>query len=157
MFDALCNHCVSVLLVTEFNLYRLRPQYWKDLNLEINDNDKNVLSVPSSERFFELKCLSRWLMQGVSVEKLVGKLCCCREATSQWVRYWFDVVYLHNIVGPCYRWVWVPECWNFFPDLLTYVSTWGLRQFLIWGHLILRPEAGWECLRSCDLQTKCNV
>ena len=68
--------------------------------------------------------------------------------------YRFDVVYLHNLVGPCSPWVWVLECWNFFPDLLTYVSTWGLQRFLIWELFILRPEAAWECLRNCDLQTK---
>ena len=61
-------------------------------------------------------------------------------------RHGFEVVYLDNIVGPGYRWVWVLECWKFFPGLLTYVSTWGCRQFLIWGHFILRPEAAWECL-----------
>ena len=74
--------------------------------------------------------------------------------TNQWVLYRFDVVYLHNLVGPCSPWVWVLECWNFFPDLLTYVSTWGFQRFLIWGLFILRPEAAWECLRNCDLQTK---
>ena len=77
-----------------------------------------------------------------------------RGVYNQWVLCRFDVVYLHNLVGPCSPWVWVLECWNFFPDLLTYVSTWGLQRFLIWGLFILRPEAAWECLRNCDLQTK---
>ena len=72
-------------------------------------------------------------------------------------RHRFEVVYLDNIVGPGYRWVWVLECWKFFPGLLTYVTTWGWRQFLIWGHFILRPEAAWNCLRSCELQTKYNL
>ena len=65
---------------------------------------------------------------------------------NQSPRHGFEVFYLDNIVGPCSRWVWVLECWKFFRDLLTYVSTWGWRQFLIRGHFILRPEAAWECL-----------
>ena len=44
---------------------------------------------------------------------------------NQLLRYGFDIVYLHDLVGPCSTWVLVLECWNFFPDLLTYVSTWG--------------------------------
>ena len=90
----------------------------------------------------EIKKLCFWRMI------LLTKWC------NQLFRYGFDVFYLHNIVGPCSPWVWVLECWNFFPDLLSYVSTWGFKRFLIWGHFILRPEAARECLRNCYLQTK---
>ena len=76
---------------------------------------------------------------------------------NQSFQHGFEVIYIDNIVGPCYCWVWVLECWKFFTDLLTYVSTWSWQQFLIWGHFILRPEAAWNSLRSCELQTKYNL
>ena len=49
---------------------------------------------------------------------------------------------LDNIVGLCYRWVLVLECWKFFPWLLTYVLTWGCQRFAIWGEVIC--SRGWE-------------
>ena len=80
-----------------------------------------------------------------------------RVKVNQLVRGGFVVIYLHDLVGPCSPWVLVLERWKFFPDPLTYVSTWGLQRFLIGGHFILRPKAAWECLRNREFQTKYNL
>ena len=84
-----------------------------------------------------------WHVQAVTVQPCQGNklLIWSLESrfSNQSVRHGFELFYLNNIDGRCYRWVWVLECWKFFPGLLTYVSNWGWRQFLIWGHFILRP------------------
>ena len=70
----------------------------------------------------------------------------------------FEVVYLDNIVGPCYRWVWALECWNFFSGLLTYESTWGCQQsevILLWGQRL--PEIVWELWAQNQIQPVTRV
>ena len=44
-----------------------------------------------------------------------------KKLNNQSLQCGFEVFYLHNIVGPCSRWVWVLECWNFFPGLLAFL------------------------------------
>ena len=50
---------------------------------------------------------------------------------SQWVQFGFGCVYYRNIASLC-SWpslIW--GTWNFVPDVLTYVCTWGIRRFRI--------------------------
>ena len=60
---------------------------------------------------------------------------------SQWVQFGFGCVYYRNIASLC-SWpslIW--GTWNFVPDVLTYVCTWGIRRFGI----SLQPPA--SCLK----------
>ena len=50
-----------------------------------------------------------------------GKLCSSTFRNHQSLRHGFEVVYLDNIVWPCYRWVWVLECWKCWIELDTEV------------------------------------
>ena len=61
------------------------------------------------------------ILKGFHTVSCQQKLKWSIKHVNQSFQHGFEVIYLDNIVGPCYRWVWVLECWNFFPGLLTYV------------------------------------
>ena len=67
---------------------------------------------------------------------------------SQSLRHGFEVFYLDNIVGPCYRWVWVLECWmaSWHMYLLEVVGNFWSEVILFWGQRL--PEIVWEVVSS---------
>ena len=138
----LWNYCVFKSCIRHNKRFFDTPSYVFSNNTSHSSRDRQSVMMPCYA-----PTLSKWSQFTLSNQ----------YSSSSFIENWFKsnisfnqsarsrtVAISHrNIVGLCYRSVFVLECWNFFPGLLTYVSAWGWQRFAIGGHLFSR-FGGWR-------------
>ena len=124
-----------------------------DLGFELRLVKKDLNWTPQFELHFgRIRCWVENTESGfnqkldLAINNVKPKDCYFVLDYNQSARSRTTAIYLDNIVGLCYRWVLVLECWKIFPGLLTYVLTWGCQRFAIWGDLFSRLGGWGKCV-----------